>query len=389
MKILLLSQFFSTSKGGGEYVFSVLAQSLAQDGHKVWIITNRIKDEKYLSHSHIKIIFVPPQLEYRGGLPQGLMDNIRYSINATLKGFSLIRKEKIQIIHSNNFAPALAGSLLSSLTRVPHITAVHDIFSLCGKNYWKLWGKQANVARVNVILGPFFEKLMLKLNHRAIHTVSEATKDDLIKFGAKKPIYVISNVLENNNMLTTQEPIDSQFIYIGRLVFYKNLEVVFRAINLVKKSYPKIMLIIVGGGPHKKNLENLVKDLGLQNNIKFSGFVSLEEKVKLLGKSQALVFPSLCEGFGLVILEAFAQKKPVIVANVRPLSDIVSDKINGFVISPHNEKEWAEALIKIIKNPENSNRMGQSGRELLEDKYNIQKMLKGILEMYKNVIGKE
>lgn len=389
MKILLLSQFFSTSKGGGEYVFRVLAQSLAQDGHEVWIITNRIKDEKYLSHSHIKIIFVPPQLEYRGGLPQGLMDNIRYSINATLKGFSLIRKEKIHIIHSNNFAPALAGSLLSSLTRIPNITTVHDIFSLCGKNYWKLWGKQANVARVNVILGPFFEKLMLRLNHSAIHTVSEATKDDLIKFGAKKPIYVISNVLENKNMLTTQEPIDFQFIYIGRLVFYKNLEVVFRAINIVKKSYPKIMLIIVGGGPHKKNLENLVKDLGLQNNIKFSGFVSLEEKVKLLGKSQALVFPSLCEGFGLVILEAFAQKKPVIVANVRPLSDIVSDKINGFVISPHNEKEWAEALIKIIKNPENSNRMGQSGRELLEDKYNIQKMLKGILEMYKNVIGKE
>ena len=385
MKILLLSQFFSTSKGGGEYVFRVLAQSLAQDGHEVWIITNRIKDEKYLSHSHIKIIFVPPQLEYRGGLPQGLMDNIRYSINATLKGFSLIRKEKIQIIHSNNFAPALAGSLLSSLTRVPHITTVHDIFSLCGKNYWKLWGKQANVTRVNVILGPFFEKLMLRLNHRAIHTVSEATKDDLIKFGAKKPIYVISNVLENNNMLTTQEPIDFQFIYIGRLVFYKNLEVVFRAINLVKKSYPKIMLIIAGGGPHKKNLENLVKDLGLQNNIKFSGFVSLEEKVKLLGKSQALVFPSLCEGFGLVILEAFAQKKPVLVSDIRPLSDIVINEENGYVISPHDEKEWAKKIIEIIKNSENANFMGQSGFRLLEKKYTQANMLNNTLKMYNEV----
>src|SRR5690348_6938219 len=103
MNILLLTQFFSTTKGGGEYVFSVLAKSLANNDNKVWIVTNKIKNETYPSHENIKIIFVPPLLEYKGGLPPGFFDNIRYAFNAIKSSYGIIRKEKIDIIHSNNF----------------------------------------------------------------------------------------------------------------------------------------------------------------------------------------------------------------------------------------------------------------------------------------------
>ena len=384
MNILLLSQFFSTTKGGGEYVFNLIAKSLSEQGHLVWVITNKVKNEVYPVQKNINFTFVPPLLEYKGGLPLGFYENITYVINSINKGLKIIKNEKIDIIHSNNFSPALAGSILSALCGKPHITTVHDVFSLCGKNYWKLWGKQTNSSRINVMLAPFFEKMIVKSKCAAIHTVSEATKEDLLQIGTKKPIYVIPNSIEVSNTLNL-EIIPFQFIYIGRLVFYKNLEVVIKAINLVKKIYPEILLLIVGDGPHRKNLQKLVMDLNLEENIKFLGFVANEEKLKLLATSQALVFPSLCEGFGLVILESFAQKKPVLVSNVRPLSDIVSDENTGFVINPHDERKWAESIINIIQRPDKTKSMGEEGNEILKNKYNVKNMEKLIVDMYSAV----
>ncbi|SHO42883.1 Glycosyltransferase [Nitrosotalea sinensis] len=384
MNVLLLSQFFSTTRGGGEYVFSIIAKKLAED-NKVFVITNKIEGENYIKHKNIQVIFVPPVLQYRGGLPPGFSDNIRYTINAVRQGLKTIKNEKIDIIHSNNFAPALAGSILSSLTSKPHITTVHDIFSLCGKNYWKQWGKQSDISRLNVLVAPLFEKLSIKLRYSCIHTVSEATRDDLIKFGAKKPIHVIHNAVDmtpQNNI----PPNPFQFVYIGRLVFYKNLEVVIKAIDIIKNTEPKIKLTIIGSGPHKQTLQKMVQDLKLEKNIQFKGYVDADEKIKTLSESNALVFPSLCEGFGLVILESFDQSRPVLVSDLRPMSDIVSHKQNGLVIDPHDENLWAEHMLHLSKNPSESSEMGRSGNHVLQTKYSQDTLYKKIMEMYQTVV---
>jgi len=379
MNILLLSQFFSTTKGGGEYVFSMLAKMLVKNGHNVWIITNEIQDESY--DKNLNIIFVKPIIKYQGGLPPSFSDNIRYVINAVLAGSKIIKKNNIDIIHSNNFSPALAGSVLSSLFSNPHVMTVHDIFSLCGKDYWKKWGDQANVSKLNVMLAPLFERLMVKLRHDCVHTVSDASKDDLIKFGEKRPIHVIHNSIETGPVLNEAvNPL--QFVHVGRLVFYKNLEVVIQAIGILKKIQPSVKLVIIGDGPHKKSLQELANKLGLGSNVEFLGYVSLDEKMKIIAASNALVFPSLCEGFGLVILEAFSQRKPVLVSNIKPMSDIVYDGKNGFVLDPYDEKSWAEHLLQLIENPSYALEMGREGSKLLFDSFNQDLMYNKIKEMY-------
>ncbi len=387
MNILVLSQFFSTTRGGGEYVFSLIARNLAKENNKVFVITNKIAGENYQEYHNINVTFVPPTLQYKGGLPPGFSDNIRYTINAIRHGLKIIESKDIDIIHSNNFAPALAGSILSSLTSRPHITTVHDVFSLCGKNYWKEWGRQSDVSRMNVWLAPFFEKLMIKLRYECVHTVSEATKEDLVKFGAKKPIHVIHNAVESTS-INNATPNPLQFVYVGRLVFYKNLEVAIKAVNISRKIEPRIRLVIIGSGPHRETLEEMVRKLGLERNIEFKGYVTAEEKSRTIAESAALIFPSLCEGFGLVILEAYEQKRLVLVSDIKPMSDIVSNGVTGCVLNPHDENAWAQTLLDIIKNPDKTRVTGQNGYKRLATQYSQESMFQKILKMYESVIQK-
>jgi glycosyltransferase involved in cell wall biosynthesis len=388
MNILLLSQFFSSTRGGGEYLFHLIAKKLANNNHKVWVITNKIVGENYDTNKNITIIFVPPTLMYKGGLPPSFLDNLRYSFNAINVGKKIIKQEKIDIIHSNNFAPALAGSILSTLTSCHHTTTIHDVFSLCGKDYWKLWGKQSNVSKINVILAPFFEKLLLKLNYDCIHTVSETSKDDLIKFGSKKPIYVIYNSIEDVTNTYSSNVVPHQLIYVGRLVFYKNLEVVLRAISIVKKIEPAIKFVIVGSGPHKESLEKIISKLGIEFNVEIKGYVDANKKEELIESSSALAFPSLCEGFGIVILEAFAKRIPVLVSDIRPMSEIVENGKTGFVINPHDEKAWANSILSIIQNPIKTKTMGENGHQLLISKFNQDLLYQKIVNMYDDILQK-
>jgi len=361
---------------------------MAQNGHKIWVITNNIKGEKYEESENLKIITVNPTLEYKGGLPPTFLDNIRYVINAFQKGRKIIKNENIDIIHSNNFSPALAGSLISSFTKIPHITTIHDIFSIYDKEFWKKWSKQSGVSYTNARLVPFFEKLMMRFRFDCIHTVSDATKNDIQKIGVKKPVHIIPNCIQDEEQVTI-EPKTNQFVCLGRLVFYKNVEVILKAFKTVTKEFPDIELIIAGDGPHKESLQELTKKLGINENITFEGYVTPQQKVKLLAESNALLFPSLMEGFGLVMLESFQQKRPVITSNIPPMSDIIQNNKTGYLIDPHDENKWAEKIIQLIKDPNISDEMGKNGNQELKTKYNQELFYERILKMYNDVLTVE
>jgi len=385
MNILLITRYLSAKVGGGQYVFSLIAKLLAENGHRVWIISNHIDLEK-LEHENIRIIQVSNKTITK--INSNPFEIIKYFVLVTRAGYNIIKKEKIDIIHTNQTfmsTAAVAGSFLSLLTSIPHIFLIHHVAS-AHKGYWKDWSKQKGNSRIGGFLASLSDKLMPRVKCSAIHTVSEATRDYLQKLGIKKPIYVIHNAIPINPVQNS-ETNALQFIDISGLSFHKNIQTAIRALPLVKKSFPNVSLIIVGEGPYRKNLEKLVVELDLKNNVIFKGRIPDDEKNMLLKTSEALVFPSLMEGFGLVILEAFAQKKPALVSKIRPMSEIVEHNKTGMVLSPHNEKDWAEAMEYLILNPQVGSKMGEAARKLIEEKYDLNKMYEKILEMYNEVIS--
>lgn len=388
MNILYITQYYGSAGGGGEVVFSNLANGMAKRGHLVDVICAKTIDLGEYRDKTISMHLIEPVLDTP---PPSLTQNARYILNATKKGYQVIKQNHIEVIHANNLASVLAGSLLSKITKKPLVVTIHDIFSTSSPKHWKNWVAQdTRISRMTSTIAPLAEKITVKAPSSVIHTVSNASKDDLIKFGARpSKIQVIPNGLDIKNYYrnsVTQIEYHNFILFIGRLVFYKNLDVVITSFVDIVRKFPSSKLVVVGDGPMLTKWQKMVSDLGLNKRIIFVGRVSEDKKIELLTKCSALVLPSFVEGFGLVILESFAMEKPVLVANVKPLSEIISNGVDGFTLPLDNPNRWAEKISYLLANKEICMRMGKEGRKKLEEKYDSSYMLHDMESLYLSLL---
>ena len=388
MNILYVTQWFSPVGGGGEVVFHTFANGLAQRGHHVDVVSHQLANQKDdQPDSDISLHRVKPML--KGSPPPSLSENISFIIYATMKCSAIIRQKKIDIIHVNNLGPIVVGSNLSKFYRIPLIITIHDIFTTSSPNHWKNWIAQSNsISRLTSIIAPFFEKLTVKAPADIIHTVSNSTREDLRNFKARSEIIVIPNGIDAKNYERYEKHYDNYIMFMGRLVFYKNLGVVISAFKEVVKKIPEAKLIAVGDGPMRKKWETMAAELNLSQSIIFTGYISQEQKMDLLSKCSAVVLPSFVEGFPIAALEALAMSKPVLLADIAPSYEIVDEGINGFILSPYDHSKWSEKIIFLLSNKEMCKNMGRQARIKAENKFDIEKVLDKIESLYERFIRK-
>jgi glycosyltransferase involved in cell wall biosynthesis len=389
MNILLLTQFFSPTRGGGEIIFYQLADQLARRGHKVFIIKHKMvasnpsKDGLNDLPSNVIVYEVDPAVEHKGGLPAGILQNLLYVFNSIRTGLRIIKSNHVDVIHCNNYSPVFAGWFLSKLTGVPLLVTVHDVASLHGYNFWRRWMRQfGGLSKVKAFIGYVSELLTIKLS-KNIHTVSETSKRDILPFNPKCHVYVIPNSLNLEYYKPTSEDeieYGDFMVFIGRLVYYKHLEVVIEALKILRDKC-NVRLVVLGDGPMRRDWENLVKHYGLGDIVEFKGYVSHKEKLYYLSRCRALVLPSTFEGFGMVILEAWALRKPVIVTDVEPLNKIVEHGVDGYIVK-NNPEIWAEHIYLLMSDEKLSRQIGNNGYRKLVMKYNIDVQVNKLEELY-------
>ncbi len=391
MNILYLTQFFSPTMGGGEVIFYNMAKRMARIGHHADIVCHLLTNAEENNLDNIVVHRINPIIEHKGGLPSSIRENLIYIINAILTGSQIIRQKKIDIIHTNSFAPVISGSILAKIYNIPLITSVHDVFTTKSPDYWKKWAIQNNASRISAVIGPIFEKITIRMPSDIIHTVSNATKEDIIKLNAKSSnIIIIPNGidLEYYDSLGFKKDYQNYVLFIGRLVFYKNLDIVISSFKAVAEKLPDAKLVVVGNGPMRDKWEKMALRLGLNQNVKFTGHISQEMKVELLSKCSALLLPSLHEGFGLVLLEAFAMSKPVVVADAKPYYEIVDESVDGFILPAHNTHNWSEKIIFLLSNKTICKNMGSKGRLKVENKFDIIKVVERLESLYNEICSK-
>jgi glycosyltransferase involved in cell wall biosynthesis len=375
MKIALVYDLiYPYIKGGGQKRFYDIGKRLAKKGHQVHLYgmklwegeKNVIKQNEMYLHGICKA----KKLYTKEGK--------RSILQAIYFGFHSMKliKEDFDVIDCCGFPyfSLFACKLISIIKKKPLYATWHEVW---GKNYWYEYIGWKGY------LGYIIEKLAV-LTPAKIISVSEHTTYLLKKeLNSKKPIYTVPNGIEFD-LITKIKPAKekSDVIFVGRLMSYKNVDVLIKSIKLIKEKNPEIKSLIIGDGPEKKKLEELTRKLNLEKNIKFLGFLENNDDVYALMKSsKVFVLPSTREGFGIVVIEANACGIPVITVNHKDNAarDLIEEGKNGFVCQL-DENEIAKKIIRILKN--NSSLEMQKVCIDLVEKYDWDKIVDEIEGVY-------
>lgn len=158
-------------------------------------------------------------------------------------------------------------------------------------------------------------------------------------------------------------------LFLGRLAPDKGIGYLVEALPLLQDK--EAILVIAGSGPQEPELRQQMVSYGLEDRVRFAGYVGTTDTARYYSIASVLVLPSVGnthaqETWGLVVNEAFFQCVPVIVSDVvgAAASGFVQDGVNGLVVPEQNSQALASALDKILGNPELGRQMGQHGHDL-------------------------
>ncbi len=179
---------------------------------------------------------------------------------------------------------------------------------------------------------------------------------------------------------------ESYILFLGRKEYYKGLDVLIKAFNLIKGDFPGVYLLLVG--PRTPYSEKLMAGVADGERIIEMGAVTDAEKNDALRSASIVVLPSTYESFGIVFIEAWANRKPVIGARSGAVVDVISENKNGLLFTPGDERELAGELRTLLNDKALRDAMGEHGYRTVEKRYTKDAITDKVEELYLSMGGK-
>ncbi len=278
----------------------------------------------------------------------------------------------------------------------PYVVTVHDLLDHMYRAH--------NGSGLRRTLHFHLTRRVLKRAAR-IFAVSQFTKNEIQNLFGIEPtkIEVIYNAIDprfltghatdaDRQMLAERYQITHPFLlYAGRISPHKNLVRIIEAFSALKTElakqdvYPDLKLIIIGDELSKHpDLRRTVVRGGVQNDVRFLGFVPIEVLRVFYDAAKVFVFPSLYEGFGLPPLEAMAHGTPVLTSNTSSIPEVVGSA--AVLVNPENIFEMMRALQRVLCDQTLREKLRQTGYEQVK-KYSWDRSVEEVLQGYREVVG--
>jgi len=216
--------------------------------------------------------------------------------------------------------------------------------------------------------GYALEPLYLRCYRRvSVLTVSKSTEGDLLKLGFAGPITIVPEGIEPGFHPAARKSEIPTFLYVGRFAPSKRIEDIVRAFYEFKQEINAGVLWLAGGGKaeYTGRIRRLVHDLNLDQDVRFLGAVSLDDKYARMGQAHVLLMASAREGWGLAVSEANACGTPAVVYDVHGLRDSVIHERTGLVVG-RSPKHLADGMIRMWRDPKLYSRLAAEAEKVAQ-----------------------
>ena len=358
MKFVDVNPYFHPYMGGIEYRMHDTARLMTERGHDVTILTSRLPGtkEEEITQEGYRIV----RLDSR------YINVYNPPIVSSKNVLETLESLDADIVNYNyRWAPSYSKDLRKYEGK--------KVFT-----YHNMWGEGMGLTgHISEINDRFFKKTLDSFDH--IIAVSDYVRRDLLSRGyASDHVTAIPNCLNHIPEISNEE---GDFVLsLGRLVETKGLKYLIDAMQNVDFN-----LIICGKGPEEGALRRQVAKLGLEDKIDLRGYVSEEEKVRLMSACKFFVMPSLFESMGIAAIELMSHGRPIVATDVDGLPDTVGN--GGIIVPPRDSTSLAKAINELLKDDEKRKNLGIAARthaESFDWKYHMDDFESVLLNVISN-----
>lgn len=384
MRIGLFTDTYWPQVNGVATSVLMLKENLTSQGHDVFVFTTtdpmapadeenvfRVKSVPFVSMRRLGSIY-----------------------NPKLK--KLIESLDLDVIHTNTeFSLGVFGRGIARHMDIPHVHTMHTVY----EDYTHFIIK---LGRFDVFAKAAARKMSCRFCNSAdeVITPTEKVRQMMKTYGVYKPMTVVPTgvdlkrfskdySLEQKNQVKEKfgiSPSDKVILYIGRVSEEKNIEEILNAMKVYLPQHADTKLLIVGDGPHKSELVQMAAELGINDQVVFTGEQPWDDIGLFYSLGDVFVNASQSEAQGLTYIEALASGLPVIAKYDHCLDGVIEQGKNGFTFN--EQDEFLEFIDQIMDNPEKLKKMAECAKESSEE-FSAVNFASSLAAVYKSIIPRK
>ncbi|MEO7192623.1 MAG: glycosyltransferase family 4 protein [Vicinamibacterales bacterium] len=363
--------FFS----GAERALLITATGLAEAGHNVSVVVGTNGELREQLHARgIRTTHIP--------LPYVSAARVGACLSSALKLASWLRRERADILHSNDVPSFQLAGYVARMLGVPAVTHVRFPDSSHGFSWF---------------LKPGFRRALfvsdyLRRDAEAAAPTVFAGRSEVVYDGVELPEIPGADErarLRQDLGIPTDRP---AVLFAGQVVEIKGIFDFIEAVAYLAAEGVGATFVVMGDdlkgqGAGRREAEARVQARGLAPYVKFLGYRA--DAPALISLFDIVAVPSHVEPLGNATLEAMAAARPVVGSRVGGIPEMVVDELTGLLVPAHSPRQLADGLARLIADPDESARFGRAGRDRAVDVFGVRAHAARVEDVYRNVIGRQ